>query len=119
MEDIQVSKHFKLSEMQCKCNCGSYIRNEELLELLEEVREHFGPVTVTSATRCERHNKAVGGVEGSRHTKGQAADIQVPGVAPRDVYEFLDAKHPITLGLGNYSNFTHMDSRHSKGRWNG
>ena len=119
MKDVNVSKHFKLSELQCKCGCGSYIRNEELLELLEEVRTHFGLVTVTSGTRCEQHNKAVGGVVGSRHTKGQAADIQVPGVSPLDVYEFLDAKHPITLGLGNYSTFTHVDSRFSKGRWNG
>lgn len=47
--------------------------------MLERVREALGvPVVVTSGYRCERLNKAVGGVSTSDHVSGQAADIIAP-----------------------------------------
>lgn len=35
------------------------------------------PITITSGYRCQKLNKAVGGVANSWHTKGNAADIRV------------------------------------------
>ena len=118
--DVKVSDHFWMSELECRCDCESYIGNDELLRLLEEVRAHFGkPVKVTSSTRCESHNAAVGGRVGSRHTKGEAADIQIAGVAPSDIYRYFDREYPNALGLGLYNTFVHVDVRLDKGRWNG
>ena len=44
--------------------------------MLDLAREYAKiPFVVTSACRCEEHNKAVGGKEDSSHTKGLAIDI--------------------------------------------
>ena len=49
----------------------------ELSELLEQIRTIYNkPIIVTSGYRCEKLNKAVGGVKTSQHRLGQAADIR-------------------------------------------
>lgn len=51
--------------------------------VLDPLRQAWGrPIAVTSGYRCPQLNKAVGGVPGSQHLLGQAADI-VAG-SPRD-----------------------------------
>jgi hypothetical protein len=73
------TRHFDLTEF--KCNCGKYctgypvVLDIDLLENLQSVRDEYGPTSVTSGMRCERHNAAVGGASGSRHKRGKAADI--------------------------------------------
>ena len=50
--------------------------------LLEPLRRLYGgPIVVTSGYRCKEVNRLVGGVSGSQHTKGEAADCYVPDVA--------------------------------------
>lgn len=45
-------------------------------EILQPIRTKYGkPITITSGFRCEKLNKAVGGVKTSQHLKGEAADI--------------------------------------------
>ena len=85
---MQLSKHFHSTEFDCHGNgcCSETKVNEKLIEILEQIREHFdAPITVTSAYRCPTHNRRIGGVAGSRHSKADAADIVVKGVAPRRV----------------------------------
>lgn len=44
--------------------------------VLDPLREMYGkPIYISSGYRCQRLNKAVGGVAGSQHKTGQAADI--------------------------------------------
>lgn len=44
--------------------------------VLDPARRVFGgPVSVNSGYRCPKHNAEVGGVSGSQHLKGEAADI--------------------------------------------
>lgn len=75
-------KHFKKNEFTCKCGCGINNISIELVKVLEEIRNHFGQsCIVTSGCRCATHNKRVGGVQGSRHVVGKAADIYVKGVS--------------------------------------
>jgi hypothetical protein len=46
--------------------------------LLDPIRTAWGgPIRVNSGYRCSRLNALVGGVRGSQHTKGEAADIEV------------------------------------------
>lgn len=115
----KLSEHFSLEEMQCHCGCKLYIPNQELLDVLEDLRAFFGyPVIVTNSTRCEKHNKAVGGAEGSKHKLGEAADVQIKEVPPSDVQEYLLTRYPDKYGIGKYSNFTHIDVRKGKAaRW--
>lgn len=114
---MKLSKHFSKRELACPC-CGLYIPNTGLLMALEYVRHNIGQVTVTSSTRCEKHNKEVGGKVGSKHLKGEAADIQVKYGKPSSIHAFLDKSHLSGLiGLGSYETFTHIDVRGSKARW--
>lgn len=111
------SKYFKPHEFGCR-HCGHYIPNDELLSVLDDVREHFGvPTVITSGTRCEAHNKAVGGSVRSQHLYGTAADIQVRGVSPVAVHKYLISKYPDKYGIGMYKTFTHIDVRGYKARW--
>ncbi len=68
--------YFKDKEFECKCGCGYNDISPTLREKLNAAREEAGvPFIITSGCRCEAHNKAVGGVANSSHTKGLAVDI--------------------------------------------
>ena len=76
--------YFKINEFVCRCGCqmpAEVRQNIEALvaNVLDPLREAYGkPIYVNSGYRCEKHNKAVGGVPNSQHLLGQAADIR-PG----------------------------------------
>jgi len=54
---------------------------EELVEkFIQPLRIAYGkPIIVSSGYRCEKLNKAVGGVTSSVHMRGWAADLQISG----------------------------------------
>lgn len=58
--------------------------------VLQPIRDHFGPTTINSGYRGPELNKAVGGSERSQHCKGEAADIEVPGVSNYDVAKWIE-----------------------------
>ena len=76
-------KYFKINEFVCRCGCEMPAEVQANIEalvsnVLDPVREAYGkPIYVNSGYRCEKHNKAVGGVPRSQHLVGQAADISV------------------------------------------
>lgn len=53
---------------------------QRIAELLEKIRAHVGPVTITSGYRCPPVNKLAGGVADSAHLEARAADIRVSGM---------------------------------------
>lgn len=114
-----LSEHFDREEFRCKCNsCGYDTVDAQLLEVLEAVRQHFGaPVTITSAARCEAHNRKVGGSPNSQHLRARAADFVVKGLAPAEVADWLERTYPGRFGIGRYPTFTHIDTRGSMSRW--
>ena len=59
-------------------------------KVLQPVREHFGKsVTVNSAYRSPESNAAVGGSKTSDHCKGQAADIEIAGIANAELAQWI------------------------------
>lgn len=115
-----IAKHFDRSEFACQCGCGLDTVDSELLDLLQHIRASFDvPVTINSGCRCEEHNAAVGGSENSQHLIGRAADIVVQGASPLAVQRWFERQYPRRYGLGKYADFTHIDSRAGKARWNG
>lgn len=69
------TKNFKVSEFACKCGCGNKI-DQRVINMAQVIRDALGvPIHVNSGYRCEKHNAKVGGVKGSKHTKGLAADL--------------------------------------------
>lgn len=92
-------EYFTREEFRCKC--GSYHApycdgfpaepREDLARILDAVRRNFGvPVSIVSGLRCPQHNADSGGVANSQHMYGEAADINVRGVATSAVEAFLD-----------------------------
>ncbi|KGE77663.1 D-Ala-D-Ala carboxypeptidase family metallohydrolase [Halomonas salina] len=116
----KLSTHFARSEFACNCGCGFDTVDLETLMVLSEIREHFdAPVTVTSGCRCPDYNHRVGGATQSQHTLGRAADIQVQGVKPAEVQDWVEANFPYS-SVGRYANFTHVDTRSDgPARWRG
>lgn len=112
-----VSTNFNRSEFACKCDCGFNAVDVELLKLLETIRKRFNtPITINSACRCEAHNESVGGAKRSKHKLGVAADIEVHGVTPAEVFRFVDTYMPSKYGVKSYKAFTHIDVRKTKWR---
>jgi hypothetical protein len=64
-------------------------------KVLQPVRDHFGKgVKVNSGFRCLAVNAAVGGVQGAKpsdHTRGMAADIEIPGVPNAELAQWIEA----------------------------
>ena len=139
----QLSQHFHEDEFRCKgqtCGpdggpCGLAIVSPRLVAALEELRTLSGnrgvlirwdkdPVTGIyrsgSGYRCRAHNRAVGGVDGSMHTLGMAADIRVIGLTPPEVAKLAEQVLAFSAGgIGIYDGFTHVDvSTKRRARWN-
>jgi len=92
---MKLSEHFSLAEM-CKTSANlDNVPNEAQVENLKrlcgwlemlrsEWNKRYGegndPIFINSGFRSEAVNKAVGGVKGSNHLSGCAADIRVAGI---------------------------------------
>ena len=70
------TKNFRVSEFTCHCGCGLNIIEQRVINMAQTIRDALGvPVRVNSGCRCKEHNKAEGGVKGSKHLTGKAADL--------------------------------------------
>ena len=123
--NTSLSKNFKVSEFACHGNgcCSTVLIDEQLVKYVQQIRDHFGKsITITSGYRCPVHNRNVGGATGSRHAKGQAADIVVHGVSSREVAKYAESIGIKGIGLYETARdgyFTHIDTRTTKSFWYG
>lgn len=60
-------------------------------EVLQPIRDHFGPVYISSGYRGPALNARIGGSRRSQHIRGEAADIVVVGVTPVEVCRWIEA----------------------------
>ena len=115
---IRLGEYFCLDEFQCPC-CKSIMLHPLLLQKLKGLRYKVAKkVIITSGYRCPCYNQEVGGVKGSYHLLGMAADIYVPEIS---LTSLLKVAEEISFqGIGYYpeSNFLHLDIRPTKqARW--
>ena len=101
---MQLTNNFSLAEMVKSETAlrhdmdntpgGAEIASLRLLceKILQPVREHYGKgVKVNSGFRHPDVNAKVGGSKTSDHCKGQAADIEIPGIPNADLaLHFVD-----------------------------
>ncbi|NPB07460.1 MAG: peptidase M15 [Aquificae bacterium] len=101
-------KYFKPEEFLCK-HCGRVKIESRIVEILEELRRSLKkPLIITSAYRCPVHNRRIGGVRNSAHTKGYAVDIRCGNGEDRQrIVEFLLKKGVKRIGI--HRNFIHFD----------
>ena len=100
---MKISEHFSLQELT-KSQTGERLGIDNLPSdahlasltllcerVLEPIRAHYGqPVHINSGYRGPKLNKAVGGAATSQHCKGEAADIEVAGVANGDLANWIE-----------------------------
>jgi len=100
---MNLTKNFTLSEMtksETALRHGmdntpgeSEIENLKRLceQVLQPVRDHYAKgVKVNSGYRAPAVNQKVGGSPTSDHCKGQAADIEIPGVANAELAQWIE-----------------------------
>lgn len=120
-----LSKNFHVREFKCKDGSDPIFIDDELVTLLQKIRDHFGkPLTITSAFRTAAHNKNVKGATYSQHCYGKAADIRVQGVSVEAVADYAETLLKDTGGIGRYpakkgrpAGWVHVDVREVKSRW--
>ena len=122
------SIYFKPSEFYCRCHrCRSRAfkkdrMHDDTISTLHSIRVKYGALFITSGYRCKIHNKAVGGVYNSYHTKGMAADF-----TPKDkkhltsIYDdIVDGVFgKVSSGLYIKKRFIHIDCRENLSLWVG
>jgi uncharacterized protein YcbK (DUF882 family) len=117
----KASLNFTWTELECKCGCGTRNITDDSIRKLQKLRSLVGyPLTINSAARCEKHNRAVGGVSGSKHLSkddypSYAFDISTNG---HSQIAILKAAEQVGFGgIGRYNTFIHVDDRSSIARW--
>lgn len=131
----KLSKNFSVYEFDDgksrPCSCTTTLIDDQLPQILQAIRDSLQKahpdkqivVIITSAYRCPLYNGSTkGAATGSRHTKGQAADIVVPGIAPLEVAQTAEGLG--VKGIGLYEtdadgHFVHVDTRTAKSFWYG
>jgi hypothetical protein len=99
---MNLSPHFTLEEMTKSQsgdragidNMPTAAHREALralcVQVLEPIREHFGPVVINSGYRGAELNRLVGGAASSQHCAGEAADVEVPGMSNGDLARWIE-----------------------------
>lgn len=104
-----VTMHFSIEEMYAsdtakRLGIDNKPSTQKMINLvylcayvLEPLRVAMGkPIKISSGYRCEKLNKAVGGVYNSQHLKGQAADIDIQGDMEfgRKIFDYIKNNLP-------------------------
>lgn len=117
MEGLNTDFHlfFEYGEFDSPDVPGSYEHmNVSFLNMLAEARKKAAiAFKITSGYRTPEHNKKVGGVPSSSHTKGCAVDIYAP--TSRQKYIIVNALLESGFNrIGIAKNFIHVDNDASK-----
>lgn len=91
-----------------------------ITECLQPIRNYVGkPIQVTSGYRCQTLNNlpTIKGAKNSQHLTGQAADIVIKGMAPKQVVEKIKASGVEYDQLINeYNLWTHVSYSKDRNR---
>ena len=108
-------EHFNIEEFDCPSEPGSGVNMERnFLRLLDKARGIADvPFKINSGFRTVEHNTAVGGVNGSSHTLGWAADIHCTNSQAR--IKIVAALIEVGFRrIGVSKSFIHVDNDPSK-----
>ena len=99
---MNLSPHFSLSEFTRSETASRYglsnqpgqVEIERMralcLNILEPIRAHFAvPITISSGYRSPQVNRKIGGSSTSQHMMGEAADLNVWGASPTEVFDWI------------------------------
>lgn len=118
MNNIAISKNFKLYEFACKDGSQLVKIDEKLLVLLQRLRDKIDkPMIIHSGYRSVEYNKKCGGSPKSQHLLGTACDFSVYGMTPKELAVIAEQIGFDGIGTYNKQGFVHVDTRGTKARW--
>lgn len=125
----QLSPHFNVREFDCHDGRNvprqAYPALRRLaVELLEPMRNVFGPAHVLSGYRPDDYNRRIGGARYSQHIyeltpSSVASDLTFRTGTPRDWANLADQLGAGGVGRYDESGFVHVDNRPGRARWTG
>jgi hypothetical protein len=120
--DGRRSLYFKVQEFACRDGSDEVHIDTALVDILDGLRERFGPININSGYRTPAYNAKIGGAKASQHMLGTAADTGYErGVKLEDAAKY--AQWLGAGGIGVYSvgdgNFVHVDTRTKPSYWRG
>ena len=108
---IKIARYFSLYEFECSC-CNRVMLSPDLLTKLNHLRIIINrPIYINSGYRCKEENQRVGGVPGSYHLLGMAADIHVKDILLSDLLIYAQEIGFNGIGFYENKNFLHLDIR--------
>jgi uncharacterized protein YcbK (DUF882 family) len=112
----EFNKHAEVLPDSVIANIHTLANNLQVLR--DEVKR---AITVTSGYRSPARNAKIGGARNSKHITGEAADIKVQGMTPREVASVIERLiadgRMLEGGLGIYRTWIHYDIRGTRARW--
>lgn len=109
------------SREEFKCKCGQYHApycngypvepDQTLVELVDDIRAHFGrPAHPSSGIRCEQHNAdQPNAAPNSKHKYGKALDFFIEGTSGEAVRAYADADPRCNYTYVISGNYVHVD----------
>ena len=104
-----------------RCRCGEYHApycngfpvepDQTLVELADDVREHFGrPGIRSSGIRCKQHNAdQTNSAVNSRHLYGKALDFRIQGKTSGEVLAYIQTRPGVHYAYAIDDSYVHMD----------
>ena len=123
---MKLTKNFNLIEFASKDGSKT---PEHVISCIQETADNLQilrdflkePISINSAYRSVKHNRAVGGNPGSKHLEAIAVDIAVRSKTPnqlsRIIIKLINKGILKQGGIGLYNGFVHYDIRGTKVRW--
>jgi uncharacterized protein YcbK (DUF882 family) len=114
---MKAIKPFDASRLACQ-HCGETLAMPDLLEGLAVLEHRLGrAITILSGYRCKPAAEASGSAA-SWHAAGGAADLSVPGMTARKLFDECSRVAAFRgRGLDTERGFVHVDVRSAPARW--
>jgi len=110
--DYKFSDYLHSDEIHCKCSsktCHYTLINPTVIDAFLKTRIEAGVVfRINSFYRCQNHNDAVGGVDESSHTTGNALDISTRGFTGKEIEEIVKIAKKYFDYVQVYPTFIHL-----------
>jgi len=99
-------------KLLCTCghpDCDKRSVNQSTLDMLQSVRDTFGPMVVTSGGRCPNHPDEVHRETPADHQKGQGVDVKANGFTRGNIVNAGLQEGFNAIGVAK--NFVHLGYR--------
>ena len=120
---MRLTNNFTLSELtksQAAERCGfdnnpdkEQVASLVLLSenVLQPIRDHFQkPVVISSGYRSPNVSRQIGSSSKSQHCKGQAADMEIPGISNKELADFIYENLPFDQVILEFHNPEEINS---------